>query len=84
MAAGSAVITTDSHGNQDFCIDGVNCIIVAQDDDQALSEAIFELLSNENRRREISAAAKETASKYMWSVLLNQYYDYFKPLLKGK
>ncbi len=27
MATGGAVVCTDAHGNRDFCVDGVNCLI---------------------------------------------------------
>ena len=27
MATGAAVVCTDAHGNRDFCVDGVNCLM---------------------------------------------------------
>ncbi len=29
MATGGAVVCTDAHGNRDFCVDGVNCLMPA-------------------------------------------------------
>ncbi len=31
MATGCAVVCTDAHGNRDFCVDGVNCLMPAPD-----------------------------------------------------
>lgn len=71
MAAGCPVITTDSHGNRDFCRDGVNCVIVPQDDDVALAEAISTLLANPDERRRLATAGLHTAAAYRWSDVLD-------------
>ena len=31
MATGGAVVCTDAHGNRDFCVDGVNCLMPGAD-----------------------------------------------------
>lgn len=80
MATGCAVITTDSHGNRDFCFDGVNCLIVDQDDDIQLSEAIEVLLKDEALRIQLVSEALKTAENFRWSKLLDQYHSYFSAL----
>ena len=71
MAAGCPVITTDAHGNRDFCRDGDNCVIVPQDDDVALATAITRLLADPEERARLSAAGLATAAEYAWPVVLD-------------
>lgn len=64
MAAGCPVITTDSHGNRDFCRDGENCIVVPQDDPGSLSRAITSLMADPELRSRLAEAGKTTALAY--------------------
>ncbi|RDV45522.1 hypothetical protein DOE76_06740 [Leifsonia sp. ku-ls] len=77
MAAGCPVITTDSHGNRDFCVDGVNCIVVPSDDPQPLAEAITRLLGDQELRARLSAAGLRTAEDYAWPVVLDRIAEYY-------
>jgi glycosyltransferase involved in cell wall biosynthesis len=65
MAAGGAVVCTDAHGNRDFCIDGVNCLMPAANPG-AVSAAIARLLADPELRASLGAAGIETASDYAW------------------
>lgn len=78
MAAGCPVITTDSHGNRDFCVDGVNCIMVAQGDVAGLANAIERVINDPQLRNRLRAAGLETASRFRWSELtpaISGFYD---------
>lgn len=66
MAAGCPVITTDSHGNRDFCRDGDNCVIVPQDDAPALASAIDRLFRDPALRDRLAVAGRATASEHTW------------------
>lgn len=77
MAAGCAVITTDSHGNRGFCDDGVNCLMVELDDVGALSAAITRLLNDEPLRARLAAAGLETAKLYTWDVVTSDLADFY-------
>lgn len=68
MAAGCPVITTDSHGNRDFCFDGVNCIIVEQDDAEGLAAAIRRVLGDQELQERLRQAGLNTAQDYTWRV----------------
>ncbi len=78
MAAGCPVITTDSHGNRDFCRDGENCVIVPQDDDVALARAIKRLLADPTERERLSRAGLATAADYTWPVVLDRVADFYE------
>lgn len=67
MASGCPVITTNAHGNMDFCVDGENCIMVELDDVAGTAEAIKLLMDNPALRTKISKAALRTAKRYTWS-----------------
>jgi hypothetical protein len=77
MAAGCPVITTDSHGNRDFCIDGVNCIIVEQDDVDGLARAIERVLGDPELQDRLRRAGLETAEAHTWSVVLDRFEDLY-------
>lgn len=80
MASGCPVITTNSHGNMDFCEDQVNCVIVEQNDVKGLSTALTELLADDEKRARLSEAGLRTAEKYRWGVVLNQTEEYLSKL----
>lgn len=67
MASGCPVITTNAHGNMDFCVDGENCIVVGLDDVAGTAEAIKRLMDNPALRMKLSKAALRTAQRYTWS-----------------
>jgi glycosyltransferase involved in cell wall biosynthesis len=82
MAAGCPVITTDSHGNRDFCFNEENCLIVEQNNDEQLEELITKLLGDHKLRQNLSMQGIKTAQKYQWSRILDQYRSYFSEFLK--
>jgi glycosyltransferase involved in cell wall biosynthesis len=69
MAAGSPVITTDSHGNRDFCVNGVNCIMVDQDDSEQLATAMRRVLDDPDLQDRLRTAGLDTARHYTWRVV---------------
>ncbi|MBQ9915972.1 MAG: glycosyltransferase family 4 protein [Microbacterium sp.] len=78
MAAGCPVITTDSHGNRDFCEDGVNCIVVGQDDDDALVAAIDRLRTDPAERDRLRLNGLATAARYRWPVVLDTVAEFYR------
>lgn len=80
MASGCPVITTNSHGNMDFCLPDVNCLLVEQDNPSELAEKILQLLSDESLQSKLSSNGLETAKKYSWDVLFVEYGKFFTGL----
>ena len=70
MATGGAVVTTDSHGNRDFCRDGENCLMPAPAPD-AVAAAISRLLSDAGLRERFATRGVETAADYAWSIRID-------------
>jgi len=65
MATGAAVVCTDAHGNRDFCVDGVNCLMPdARADD--VKGAIERLLAAPQLCQQLGLAGIDTAADYAW------------------
>jgi glycosyltransferase involved in cell wall biosynthesis len=65
MATGAAVVCTDAHGNRDFCLDGVNCLM-PDPSVEAVSGALERLLADPELRMRLGRAGLETAQEYEW------------------
>src|SRR6202043_1356752 len=52
MATGAAVVCTDAHGNRDFCVDGVNCLM-PEANPGAVSAALERLLADPELRERL-------------------------------
>ncbi len=83
MSTGAAVICTDAHGNRDFCKDGVNCIMVDQDNSEQLAAAIKKLLGDKALRTKLGKAAKKTAENYQWDVIMPKVDDFYTEVAKN-
>ena len=80
MAAGCPVITTDSHGNRDFCEDGVNCVMVEQDDVAGLAAALDRLLGDSDLQDRLRLAGLDTAQRHTWRVVSERMQSHFSAL----
>ena len=81
MATGVPAICTDAHGNRDFCQDGKNCLMVAQDDVDGLAAAMKRLLANKALRARLSKAAAQTAKKYRWDAVMDKVEAFYRELV---
>ena len=65
MAAGTAVVCTDAHGNRDFCRHGENCLVPEPRAD-AVAAAVASLLQDPGLRARLTEGGKRTARAYAW------------------
>ena len=65
MAAGTPVVSTDAHGNRDFCRHEENCLIAEANVD-SVSAALGRLLGDPALRARLAAAGLHTAAEYAW------------------
>jgi GT2 family glycosyltransferase len=70
MATGGAVVTTDAHGNRDFCVDGENCLM-PEANPAAVSAALSRLLSDPQLRERLGQAGIRTAQDYTWELRID-------------
>jgi glycosyltransferase involved in cell wall biosynthesis len=79
MATGGAVVCTDAHGNRDFCIDGVNCL-VPEPTVESVSGAIGRLLGDAGLRERLGRAGIATAAEYAWERRIDELEDFLERL----
>ena len=65
MATGGAVVCTDAHGNQDFCVDGENCLM-PKPNRLGVRDAIRWALEDPVLRGYVGRRGVETAQGYAW------------------
>jgi len=70
MACGTPVITTRAVGNEVFCIDNVNCLII--ENSIELKEAIIRILTDKNLAKRLSDNGIETANNYQWDKVIDK------------
>jgi GT2 family glycosyltransferase/glycosyltransferase involved in cell wall biosynthesis len=76
MAAGTPVVSTDAHGNRDFCRHEENCLI-ADADPGAVSRALQRILGDAELRSRLIAAGLETAADYAWERRIDKLESFF-------
>jgi len=64
MALGTALVTTNCRGTEEYCIDGLNCKMVPVGDVVAMRAAVESLLKHEGRMRYMAERAKLFATKH--------------------
>jgi glycosyltransferase involved in cell wall biosynthesis len=82
MAAGAAVVSTDAHGNRDFCRDGENCLMPVAEV-PVIAGAITRLLGDGELRERLGAAGIETARGYDFESRTDTLEAFFKELATG-
>lgn len=74
MACGTPVITTRLPGPMDIITEGYNGCIVKPRDSQALAKTIEEIISDENKLKQMQInARREALEKYAWDKILELY-----------
>jgi glycosyltransferase involved in cell wall biosynthesis len=79
MAAGTPVVSTDAHGNRDFCRHEENCLIV-DPDPEAVSQALGRILGDDRLRSRLITAGLETAAGYAWERRIDRLERFFLEL----
>jgi glycosyltransferase involved in cell wall biosynthesis len=59
------VVCTDAHGNRDYCVDGVNCLM-PESTPGAVADALRRALGDPDLRRRLGESARATATGYDW------------------
>ncbi len=82
MATGAAVVCTDAHGNRDFCVDGVNCLI-PEPTVASVSGALRRVLEDPALRERLGRAGIETAADYTWEKRIDQLEQFYERIAPG-
>ncbi|SMG08058.1 glycosyltransferase family 4 protein [Paenibacillus aquistagni] len=72
MACGAPVVTTRAEGNEEFCKDNWNCILVNKGDASAVMNGIHRIMNDPEFTQFLTANAIETAKTYNWPRVINK------------
>ena len=82
MAAGTPVVSTDAHGNRDFCRHEENCLI-ADADPEAVSHALARVFGDARLRARLVEAGLETVREYAWERRIDRLERFFLELVEA-
>jgi GT2 family glycosyltransferase/glycosyltransferase involved in cell wall biosynthesis len=83
MATGAAVVCTDAHGNRDFCLDGVNCLM-PEPSPAPVSAALARLLADPELRARLGSAGIQTAGEYGWERRIDALENFFQKVAASR
>lgn len=66
MACGTTLVTTDTGGCRDYADHGTTAVVQPVGDVAGLTDALLELLADEDRRRALARAGVEAAAAFDW------------------
>ncbi|WP_018759809.1 glycosyltransferase family 4 protein [Paenibacillus terrigena] len=72
MACGAPVVTTKAEGNEEFCQDGWNCVLVEKGDIEGVARGIIRVLTDRAFAEHIAKNGRETAQSYNWAKVMNR------------
>lgn len=78
MACGAPVVTTKAEGNEEFCINGWNCLLVEKGDAGAVMNAVIRLLQDREYAAYLATNAVETAKAYNWPKIMSNLMSAFQ------
>ncbi|CAM3878180.1 glycosyltransferase [Alicyclobacillus pomorum] len=81
MACGAPVVTTKAEGNEEFCINGTNCVLVEKGNIAGIVNGITRVLTDRDFANALSAHGRETALTYNWATVLFQLNNVFGRVL---
>lgn len=76
MASGCAAVTTAVPSVLEIGKNGVNCLLIAPDDDEAMALAVIKLIEDVGYRDKIRAAAVQTANHFTWGRAADKLADF--------
>jgi glycosyltransferase involved in cell wall biosynthesis len=83
MATGCAVVTTDAHGNRDFCVDGENCLM-PEATPEAVGASLTRLFADPELRERLGRAGIETAQPYAWERRIDALVAFFEDVARPR
>ena len=84
MSAGACPVVTDISGNRDIVIKGSNGITVPPSSATDLSDAILQLLQDEDMQLMFRSESINTANKFGWIEIAKKYIDLYKLVINRR
>ena len=82
FASGLPIVTTDADGLLHMVRDKVNALVVPLGDHVKLSDAMIELVENQELCERLSQQGKAEAEKYLWSRVRQDWVNLYKGMMK--
>jgi glycosyltransferase involved in cell wall biosynthesis len=82
FACGTPVVATRAIGNESFCIDGFNCLLI--DSAEELAQAVINIFDKPKFALHLTANAKKTAQSFKWNKVIDSLEAIFKPEIKAQ
>lgn len=77
MACGAPVVTTKAEGNEEFCRNGWNCILVEKGDVEGVAQGIIRILTDPSFATHLANNGINTAHNYNWPRVINNLMSVF-------
>jgi phosphatidylinositol alpha-mannosyltransferase len=84
MAAGLPIVASDIAGFRSVVENSCEATLVPPGDEQALAQALIDLLNDPARRAEMSKCGKRKAAQYDWKIIAQRVLDYYEELMRAK
>ena len=81
MAAGKAILATNTGGVPEFVKNGINGILVNPKEDKTLTEEMMRLLEDVNLRNRLGENGKKMANWYSWQRMTDEYLNIYRKIL---
>lgn len=78
MACGAPVVTTKAEGNEEFCFNEHNCVLVDKGDSAGVMNGIIRIMKDRDFAEHLSRNAVQTAQQYNWSRVLSNLLHVFQ------
>jgi len=82
MASGKPVVAVDAGALRELCQDGVNGYLCDQDNDEQIADGIVKILTDDEKRRDFSAASLKIAKTHDIQHTLDQFTAIYEDLIK--
>ncbi len=82
MASSKPVVASNIDGYRDVIRDGIDGILVAPRNSEAIAGAIGRLLDDAALRRAMAASGRERAGEFSWPRIANRIVDYYQTLIE--
>lgn len=84
LATGLPIVTTQVPGTAELVVDGVNGLVVAPDDADALVDPLRRLLGDARLRSEMGARSRERSEAFSWASMAEKYITLYEALITDR
>ena len=84
MSRGLCVVASRTGGMRDYIDDGVSGCLVPIGRPDVMADVALQLMSDHNRCRTMSLAARETAAKHTWNRCAEDAVSFYRELIERK